>query len=82
MELSKRAWLIWLTILAACFVLLALLPNADARADPDGGGVGNGPGQVRYCPDSGRMVGIFGVCPSRRVGPYSPGGLEPDDHDD
>lgn len=35
------------------------------------------PSKVYYCPDNGRMVPWLGACPSLVVGPYAPGGLQP-----
>lgn len=32
---------------------------------------------VYYCPDTGKVVGAFGACPSLVTGPYAPGGLRP-----
>jgi hypothetical protein len=57
---------------------VALVVALSHGGDDDDGGVGGGSGQVHYCPDSGAFVSQYsGACPSLRVGPYSPGGLEP-----
>jgi hypothetical protein len=58
--------------------LAVALVVALSHGGDDDGGVGGGSGQVHYCPDSGTFVSRYsGVCPSLHVGPYSPGGLEP-----
>ncbi|OQZ95408.1 hypothetical protein BST15_14220 [Mycolicibacter arupensis] len=36
-------------------------------------------GSRTFCPDSGGWVGPFGACPSLNTGPYSPGGLRPNE---
>ncbi|MEB3034067.1 hypothetical protein [[Mycobacterium] nativiensis] len=73
---SAPATLLMTALVASLGVGLAATVNADPASCFDQRLCGD-LSDVYYCPDTGRVVGPFGACPSLVTGPYAPGGLRP-----
>ena len=79
-RLRRHRWLVvatYIVVGAALLVYVIVLFSQPSPADDD---QNPAPG-VRYCPDTGQVVpiipGVTASCPSLFVGPYTPGGLQP-----
>lgn len=60
------------------FLTLAAAPKAHADPDQCDARYQTCLGSLVYCPDTGQFITRFsGSCPSLWVGPYLPGGLQP-----